>query len=245
MKAIRPWLKFTLVGLVLVWYLGRLLIISSLKGKSIERGFRFRRKFCRTALSILNIQYHHSGFEHNGACLYVSNHRSMLDPLIQLAYIDAFIVSKAEVGNYPVLGRGAKETGIILVHRHDHNSRKAALDVIEATLKSGYPVLVYPEGTTYGGEFTGDFRKGAIDLAFSKGIPVVPVVIEYPDAGYYWTDDSLLGYFKRLFSAFGTHHVVGEIGKEMKNGSPDHLVEDTRAAINMMMINARSKFKNN
>ncbi len=242
-KAIRPWLKFTAVGIILIWYLGRLLILSSITGKSIERGFRFRRKFCRTALSILNIQYQHSGFEDRGACLYVSNHRSMLDPLIQLAYIDAFIVSKAEVGNYPLLGRGGKETGIILVHRHDHHSRRAALDAIEETLLSGYPVLVYPEGTTYGGEFTGDFRKGAIELAYRKDIPVVPMMIDYADAGYYWTDGSLLAYFKRLFSSVGKHTVVGRMGNEMQFKSPDNLAEDTRAAINLMILDARLKGK--
>lgn len=176
-----------------------------------------------------------------GACLYVSNHRSMLDPLIQLGYIDAFIVSKAEVGSYPVLGRGARETGIILVHRHDHSSRRAALDAIEEKLISGYPVLIYPEATTHGGDLTGDFKKGAIEMAFQKGIPIVPVMIEYPDAGYYWTDSSLLSYFKRLFASRTTHFVNGSIGFPLSSKSPDNIVEDTRAFINKMITDTRSK----
>src|SRR6187397_2343018 len=100
MPKLRLYLKISSVFLVLCWYLGRLLVINSLKGKDIERGFRFRRKFCRKAVSILNVWYQHSGSFNGGVCLYVSNHRSMLDPLIQLGYIDAFIVSKAEVGSY-------------------------------------------------------------------------------------------------------------------------------------------------
>lgn len=223
------------------WYLCQLLLLSALMGKNIERGFRYRRKFCSAALSILNIHYQQEGQLQPGACLYVSNHRSMLDPLIQLGFIDAFIVSKAEVGNYPVLGRGAKETGIILVHRHDHNSRRAALDAIEEKLLSGFPVLIYPEGTTHGGDLTGDFKKGAIEMAFQKDIPIVPVMIEYPDAEYYWTDSSLLSYFKRLFASGTAHHVSGSIGLPLKSKSPDTIVEDTRALINQMITETRSK----
>lgn len=164
----------------------------------------------------------------------------MLDPLIQLAFFDAFIVSKAEVGSYPILGRGAKETGIILVDRHDHSSRRAALDAIEERLIAGFQVLIYPEGTTYGGDLTGEFRKGAIEMAHQKGIPIIPVMMEYPDAGYYWTDGSLLAYFKRLFSTKGSHQVTGMVGVPMKNASPDTLVKDTRAAIEAMIMEVRS-----
>jgi 1-acyl-sn-glycerol-3-phosphate acyltransferase len=240
MKHLRPWIKFSGVFIMLCWYLGQLLVYSAIKGKNTDRGFRYRRKFCSAALAILNIDYQQEGQLQPGACLYVSNHRSMLDPLIQLGYIDAFIVSKAEVGNYPVLGRGARETGIILVHRHDHNSRKAALDAIEEKLLSGYQVLIYPEATTHGGDLTGEFKKGAIEMACRKGIPIVPVMIEYPDAGYYWTDGSLLSYFIRLFTLRTSHHVSGRIGLPMQSESPDTIVEDTRALINQMIIDARS-----
>jgi len=226
---------------MLSWYLSLLLFASAIKGKDTERGFRYRRKFCKAALSILDIHYTQYGVMQPGACLYVSNHRSMLDPLIQLGSIDAYILSKAEVGNYPVLGRGAKETGIILVHRHDHHSRRAALDAIEERLLSGYPVLIYPEGTTHGGHLTGDFKKGAIEMAFRKGIPVVPVMIEYPDQGYYWTDGSLLSYFKRLFTSRSSHRVKGIIGLPLESKSPDTIAEDTRACVNAMIIEARSK----
>jgi len=216
------------------------MLISAFKGKLVARGFRYRRKFCRAAISILGIKYHHSGLAHKGPCLYVSNHRSLLDPLIQLAYIDAFIVSKAEVGNYPLLGLGAQETGIILVDRHDQRSRKSALAAIEAKLLEGYPVLIYPEGTTNGGDLTAEFRRGAIELAHQRGIPVIPVMIEYPDSGYYWTDSPLMAYFSRLLSVPGKHEVSGRIGIPIENTSPENLVEDIRASIDAMIIETRN-----
>jgi 1-acyl-sn-glycerol-3-phosphate acyltransferase len=164
----------------------------------------------------------------------------MLDPLIQLAYIDAFIVSKAEVGSYPLLGKGAQETGIILVHRHDQRSRKSALAAIEAKLLEGHQVLIYPEGTTNGADLTAEFRRGAIELASQRSIPVIPVMIEYPDSGYYWTDTSLMDYFTRLFSSRGKHFVTGRIGIPMENINPDTLVEDIRASIDAMIIETRA-----
>ena len=173
--------------------------------------------------------------------MYVSNHRSMLDPLIQLGYIDAFIVSKAEVGSYPVLGRGAKETGIILVHRHDSTSRKYALEAIEEKLRSSLPVLIYPEATTHGGDLTGDFKRGAIEMARRLNIPIVPVMIEYPDSSYYWVDGSLMEYFKNLFAYAHDHKVFGRVGEVMKSNSPESIVEDTRAVINDMILDVRAK----
>ncbi len=164
----------------------------------------------------------------------------MLDPLIQLGYLDAFIVSKAEVGGYPVLGRGAKETGIILVHRHDQTSRRYALEAIEEKLREGFPVLIYPEATTYGGDLTGDFKRGAIELARRLDVPIVPVMIGYPDKKYYWVDDPLLTYFKNIFSSSGMHKVKGMVGSEIKSNSPESIVEDTRAAIDRMILEARA-----
>ena len=169
----------------------------------------------------------------------------MFDPLIQLGFIDAYIVSKAEVGNYPVLGRGARETGIILVHRHDQTSRRYALEAIEEKLLAGFPVLIYPEGTTSGGDLTSEFRRGAIELARRLGIPIVPVMIEYPDHSYYWVNDPLLTYFKRVLSSPNSHEVKGKVGSAMNASSPESIVEETRAAINCMILEARASTSSN
>ncbi|MEO7906689.1 MAG: lysophospholipid acyltransferase family protein, partial [Saprospiraceae bacterium] len=156
------------------------------------------------------VQVH--GVEHKGHCLYVSNHRSLLDPLIELGYIDTFILSKAEVANYPLLGSGARRTGVLFVERTSEESRKAAIQSIEKLFSSGSSVLIYPEGTTNGGNLTAEFRKGTIELAFRLGIPVIPVMIEYPDSSYYWTTGSLMDYFHRIFSKPMKHRVNIQIG---------------------------------
>ncbi len=246
MKNVRGWFKLVLVVLVLIWYIIAFYLTTFFKGKTVERGFRFRARFCRKALHILGIKYQQEGAAFsNGACLYVSNHRSLLDPLIQLGYIDAFIVSKAEVGDYPLLGKGAKETGIILVHRDSQSSRKAALNAIEEKLMSGYPVLIYPEGTTNGGDLTKEFRRGAIELAYQRGIPIIPVMIEYPSSAYYWVDGSFMEYFIGKFSQKVKHHVWGQIGEEINDSNLQSIALDTRTQVDKMMTNLRQRVDRN
>jgi 1-acyl-sn-glycerol-3-phosphate acyltransferase len=238
-SSIRPWIKFAGIVIVLVWFLNRLLIGDFIKGKSQERGFRIRRKFCSSCLKILGIKFQKEGQPFPDGCLYVSNHRSMLDPLIELSWIDTNILSKAEVGDYPLLGRGAKETGIILVDRDDSQSRKMALGSIEELLLSKRSVLVYPEGTVYNGDLTGQFRKGAIELAYDLGVPIVPVMIEYPDAGFYWGDEELLQYFLRVFSKAGGFIVNGKIGEPVITASRGEIVVETQNAISKMIVKSR------
>lgn len=163
----------------------------------------------------------------------------MLDPLIELSWIDTYILSKAEVGDYPLLGRGARETGVVFVHREDQQSRRLALNAIETLLKSQCSVLIYPEGTTHTGDLTGEFRKGAIELAFDLGIPIVPVMIEYPDHTYYWSHEKLLDYFLRIFRAPHRFTVKGKIGSQIICPDRKEIVARTQNEINQMIFQAR------
>lgn len=190
-------------------------------------------------MRILGIVYRKQGEPYQGVCLYVSNHRSMLDPLIELSWLDTYILSKAEVGDYPLLGRGAKETGVIFVDRDNTKSRKTALNTIENLLKSKHSVMVYPEGTTNSGDLTGEFRKGAIELAYDLDIPVIPIMIEYPDNTYYWSHEKLMDYFLRIFRKPGRFIVKGKIGERVIASNRKMIVAQTQSAIHAMMAEAR------
>ncbi len=238
-SSVRPWIKFTFIVFMLAFYLSRLIIISIIAGKSEQRSFRFRKKFCLVSLRVLGIDYQKQGNPFHGVCLYVSNHRSMLDPLIELSWLDTYILSKAEVGDYPLLGRGAKETGVVFVDRENHKSRKNALNAIESLLKSNSSVMIYPEGTTHSDDLTGEFRKGAIELAFDLKVPIIPVMIEYPDSSYYWSHEKLMTYFVRIFRPAGKIIVKGKIGEPIISEYRKDVVSRTQNTINEMIIEAR------
>jgi 1-acyl-sn-glycerol-3-phosphate acyltransferase len=185
----------------LAYYVTGLLFKTAVFGEDMSRGFRYRYKFTSAAIRILALNFKVEGKAHEGAALYVSNHRSMLDPFIELNLIEAFIVSKAEVAKYPIIGAGARATGVIFVQRGDHTSRSATKDAIRQTLLDGYSVLIYPEGTTSNLQTTQDFKLGSFKVAFEANIPVVPVAIDYRDPTHKWEDGGLLGFIMHKFSA--------------------------------------------
>jgi len=239
MSNFRSWSKLIFAVLILFGHFVWLLLVLFLSGKNDQRGFRIRRNFCLATTKALGIEVMLNGEEKEGPCLYISNHRSLLDPLIELGYINTFILSKAEVANYPLIGSGARKTGVLFVERSNEESRKAAIQSIEKLFLSGLPVLIYPEGTTNAGDLTAEFRKGTFELAFRLGIPVIPVMIEYPDATYYWTSGSLMDYFHRIFSKPIKHKVILHIGSKVIATDKEDLVIKTRQAIDQMIIDAR------
>ncbi len=164
-----------------------LLRLALIFDNSEKTSYWFRRSWGRWAGFILGIKIE---FENRnayyGPALYVSNHRSMLDPPIQARYINALFIGKAEVGNLPIISQGARMTGIILVKRERLHSRKAALDQTEKALREGKSVLVYAEGTTNTNKTTTAFKLGTFKLAAIHGIPVIPVAIEYKSKRDLW-----------------------------------------------------------
>ncbi len=159
-----------------------------------------RRKFSRAILKILNITVHLKGeIPELDGTLYVSNHKSMIDPIIFLAYESASPVAKAPIAKYPLLGKAAEDTGIIFVNRSSDKSRSDTRRAIEDSLEGGENVLIYPEGTISKEEKLLPFKKGSFEVAAAHGYPVCPVQLVYPDSSYYWTSGSLLNHFKTAF----------------------------------------------
>lgn len=236
---LRPWWKLIGFALVLIFHFVWLMLDTLFAGKKHHRGIYIRKRFCKSALKVFNIDLQLTGNPKRSSGLFISNHRSMFDPLIELSFLDVYILSKAEVGDYPLIGKGARETGVFFVDRESDNSRKAALQSIEKLLVEGKPILIYPEGTTYAANLTSDFRKGAFEVAFNHKVPVFPIMIEYPGPEYYWTDDSLMEYFKKIFSKRGKHRVMVEIGDEIFAETKEDLVIKTKSAIDQMILNAR------
>lgn len=112
--------------------------------------------------------------------LIVANHISYLDPVVLVTIFGApRVIAKAGTLQLPIIGRFAREIGVIEVDRGCRDSRAAALGAIVAHSRGWkpgqQPLLLFPEGTTSNGADLLDFKKGA----FVPGMPVRPVVICY------------------------------------------------------------------
>ena len=194
-------------------------------------GFRYRRLWAKRALKILGIKIVEDRINHHdGVALYISNHRTLTDPIIQMAYFDSYVIAKSDVGGLPIIGAGARMTGIILVDRNNRRSRLWARQKTEELLASGKSVLVYAEGTTTVERSTGTFKIGTFKAASTHKVPVVPIAIEYRDAKDYWFVDKLSD---QMIGQVGTGstHVKIHIGEALSEDNPQDLLNQTQSWI--------------
>lgn len=145
-----------------------------------------RRRWARTLLDGVGVRAENEGVAPDFPCLIVSNHRSYLDPILMLRDVDGYPVAKAELAGWPVIGKGAQMAGILYLRRDHSGSRANTLRLMEDKIRDGFPVIIFPEGTTSGLQGTLPFKKGVFQLAAKSGIPVVPAALIFSDKKDFW-----------------------------------------------------------
>lgn len=140
-----------------------------------------------------------------GSCLIASNHLSWIDILLIGSVMNVRFLSKAEVANWPIVGRLATGAGTLYVNRGNRRSAEIALTDIEAALGQGDQVVVFPEGTSTRGPMPIKFRSRLIEAARRVGVPVVPLALSYhgpgKDLASYAGDDKFVSHMIRLCQA--------------------------------------------
>ncbi len=147
----------------------------------LTRGRRFFRRLFRGFVRLLVrllASVRVEGMENvnpQGPVLIVSNHLGDADWLVGLAFapydVDTFV--KAELYDYPVVGRLLEAYGVIWIHR-GRADRRAIRSALEA-LERGRILAIAPEGRE---SVTGALEEGtggAAYLALKSGAPVQPV----------------------------------------------------------------------
>jgi 1-acyl-sn-glycerol-3-phosphate acyltransferase len=98
---------------------------------------------------------------HSG--LLVSNHLSYLDILLLGALTPAVFVSKADVKQWPVFGWFASWGGTVFVRREKRGEVGAVGDQIRQLLQAGHLVVLFPEGTSSGGDTVLPFKSSLLE----------------------------------------------------------------------------------
>jgi lyso-ornithine lipid O-acyltransferase len=214
----------------------RLSMHSIIVGKSDALGFKYRRKFARAGVRILGIKIVEIDvYQPDVTVLYVSNHRTLTDPIIQASFFDSYIIAKNEVGSIPILGKGAEMTGIILVKREKLKSRLEARNQTKELLISGKSVLVYAEGTTGINRISDPFKIGTFKAAAELGIPVVPIAIDYRDPKDYWQKSSMAEQVINQIGAPSTY-VKMKMGKAIYAESAQELMNESKEWIDQQLL---------
>lgn len=114
------------------------------------------------------------------AVLYVSNHRSIFDILINYIYMKrpTGFISKVEMKKVPIFNMWMKNIGCLFLDRKDiRQGMQTILKAIDS-VKKGTSIFIFPEGTRskVEGEFL-PFKGGSFKIAEKSLCDVIPVTI--------------------------------------------------------------------
>lgn len=213
-------------------------------GLTVAEGLELRRHWSAGFIRRLGFQVTWEGtFPEDETCLFIGNHRSSLDPQVLMSRIKAYPVSRAEVRNWPLVGKGASVTGIIFVDKSSRESRLRAKTALLEEMQKGHSVLIFPEGHTNVEPTTVTFNKGAFEQAAAGGFRVVPFVIEYEDTRDYWdhTDNFAVHLMKRFGKPYT--NILVRFGEPAASDNGWTLLRQSQAWIDENIVDVRRRWE--
>lgn len=156
------------------------------KAKTSKEKKALRYEYSQTLLSKLNISIkvlNKENIPNDGKYLLISNHRSIIDPLIiEIALKDSLIhgfwVSKKELYNSLFFGTFTRNSDSILLDREASNMSSFFKDTKEVVSK-GQSIFIFPEGTRNKEKTPlSSFKDGARLIALKNRLPLLPVFIK-------------------------------------------------------------------
>jgi lyso-ornithine lipid O-acyltransferase len=243
MKKIRAFFRLFYFAFYTSKEIGRILILSLLKGVDERRNLRIRHRWANKLFPRLGMKVHREGMPPDFPCIAMGNHRSYLDPAVVVMDVLGFPVSKAEVERWPIIGYGAKVSGVLFLKRESRESRRDTVWGIADKVKEGYPVILFPEGTTHNKPACIAFKPGAFKLAAQNDFPIVPFAIEYAEEADYWFGkDTFLPHFFRCFSKKEVHIYI-RYGPVFQNKDAKVLQEEVKNWIDRELLAIRAGLK--
>lgn len=120
---------------------------------------------------------HHLDLKQN--YVFVSNHQSMFDILVIMAYLPFSFcwVAKKELFSVPFFGKCMDSIGSIPLDRKDNRSAMHSMNLALERVRKGASITVFPEGTRSRDGKIHKFKQGAFHVALKSGKPVVPMLI--------------------------------------------------------------------
>jgi 1-acyl-sn-glycerol-3-phosphate acyltransferase len=146
---------------------------------------RIRIEYANTLLGKLKLNINiinEKKLPKEGQFLLVSNHRSVIDPLIvEIAIRKSSIfghwISKKELYNSLFFGLFVRKAGTVLLDRENSQMGSFFSDIKNCT-KAGNSIYIFPEGTRNKSETDlGEFKEGSRIIAVKNRLDILPVYI--------------------------------------------------------------------
>lgn len=154
-----------------------LLLVDTITRRKIDRTPWAKRCF-RVACRTLGLRVRVHGVPPHENALFVSNHISWSDIPILGSLTPIRFLSKAEVGQWPVIGWLAQQAGTLFIKRGGGKARQIRRNISEH-LTGGESVLIFPEGTTSSGLSVLPFHGLLLGAAADATKAIQPVTISY------------------------------------------------------------------
>lgn len=172
------------------------LLLVLLRFPALERAERARRvtRWAARLLAILAVRVRVQGQPPaSGGVLIAANHVSWLDIHLLHSLLPARFISKAEVRDWPLIGRFAEAAGTVFLVREKKADAMRVNQLMAEHLRQGDCLALFPEGTTTDGGGVLPFFPSLFQPAVEAGASVWPVCIRYlngdgtpcVDAAYY------------------------------------------------------------
>ncbi len=144
------------------------------------------------------------------AGLVVCNHISYMD-IVGLSAAGAFaFVAKKQVAGWPIFGNYAKLGATLFVNREQRGAVGDVAQQMRGHLEAGVPIVLFPEGTSTGGDVVLPFRSSLFDPVVKLACPVTACGLRYTiekgdvaEEVAFWRDMSLAPHLLKLMSRPG------------------------------------------
>lgn len=146
-------------------------------------GDRMIRWWSGGLMWIFGMRLRRSGTPLPGAVLFVANHVSWVDIEVMHSQRMMGFVAKREIAGWPVVGWLAARGQTIFHQRGNTESMAGVIEAMEARLREGRAVGVFPEGRTRDGHEVGPFHARIFQAAVEAHVPVQPVALCYGEHG--------------------------------------------------------------
>lgn len=112
--------------------------------------------------------------------VFISNHQSDFDILLFMGSIpkNTGFVAKIELAKIPLLSKWMHNIHCVFMDRADLKQSLKTITEAISLAKSGYSLVIFPEGTRSKSDKLGEFKAGSFKIATKSKVPIVPITLD-------------------------------------------------------------------
>lgn len=143
---------------------------------------RLGRRWALAARRIIGMRVHVDGEVPTGGVVLVTNHLGYIDIVALLCVFPAVFVARADVADWPLLGRAGRMVDTIFLDRARKRDLLRVISEMEARLSEGRNIVFFPEGTSSQGAGVLPFKSSLFEAAARQAVPVVGASLHFETA---------------------------------------------------------------